>query len=123
MGGISTIGGLGVVGAPAQVAAGGTTAGITPAATTAPGAAIDAATDAAASGQSFADTLGQAFSELNGQLTASDEAMASFAAGTSSADLGSLMLQMQEASLSLSLGVMVRDGLLDAYHQVMQLQV
>ncbi len=123
MGGISTIGGLGAIGTTAQVAAGGVAAGVAPAGPATAGAGVDAAADAGGSGQSFADSLGQAFSELNGQLTASDQAMASFAAGTSSADLGSLMLQMQEASLSLSLGVKVRDGLLDAYRQVMQLQV
>jgi flagellar hook-basal body complex protein FliE len=33
------------------------------------------------------------------------------------------MLQMQEASLGLKLGVQVRDRLLDAYREIMRLQV
>lgn len=92
---------------------------------------ITGATDAAgasrsgtagAAGGSFLDSLGQAFSQLNGQLTASDQAMAGFASGDS-ADVSSVMLQLQEASLNLKLGVQVRDGLLEAYREIMRLQV
>ncbi len=74
-------------------------------------------------GGSFVDSLGQALNDLNTQLTSANDAMASFAAGTSSADLGTVMLQMQEASLDLNLGTQVRNGLLDAYRQIMSLQV
>ena len=79
-----------------------------------------AATDAA--GGSFMDAIGDALGQLNSQLSGADAAMASFASG-GSADLHTVMLQMQEASLGLSLGVQVRDKLLDAYQQIMHLQV
>lgn len=71
---------------------------------------------------SFLDLLGQAASSLNGDLASADSAMASFAAG-GSADLHTVVLQMQEASLGLKLGVQVRDRLLEAYQEVMRLQV
>ncbi len=48
--------------------------------------------------------------------------MADFAAGGSS-DLHTVMLQMQEASLGLKLGVQVRDKFLEAYQEIMRLQV
>ncbi len=95
--------------------------------------AIDATRGAAASqpaagiagqsgGGSFTDMLGDALSRLNGQLAQSDASMSAFASGQS-ADIGTVMLQMQEASLGLKLGVQVRDRLLDAYRDVMRLQL
>jgi flagellar hook-basal body complex protein FliE len=88
-------------------------------------AAVNAGATATASapgGGSFVDALGDALSRLNTQLASADASMAGFAAGTS-ADIGSVMLQMQEASLGLKLGIQVRDRLLDAYRDVMHLQV
>ncbi|HEX8941140.1 MAG TPA: flagellar hook-basal body complex protein FliE [Candidatus Limnocylindrales bacterium] len=87
------------------------------------GAGLDGTTAAdGASGQSFVDALGQALGSLNGQLVTADASMADFAAG-GSADLHTVLLQMQEASLGLKLGIQVRDRLLDAYNQIMRLQV
>ena len=82
----------------------------------------DAQDAAGGSGGSFVDALGDALGQLNSQLSGADAAMASFASG-GTADLHTVMLQMQEASLGLSLGVQVRDKLLDAYQQIMHLQV
>jgi flagellar hook-basal body complex protein FliE len=73
-------------------------------------------------GGSFMDALGDALGQLNSQLASTDASVNSFAAG-GSADLHTVMLEMQEASLSLNLGVQVRDKLLDAYNQIMHLQV
>ena len=73
-------------------------------------------------GQSFVDALGDALGTLNSQLASADASMASFASG-GSADIQSVMLEMQEASISLKLGVQVRDRLLEAYHEIMRLQV
>jgi flagellar hook-basal body complex protein FliE len=75
-----------------------------------------------AGASSFTDVLGDALNRLNGQLSATDASMAAFASGQS-ADIGTVMLQMQEASLGLKLGVQVRDRLLDAYREIMRLQV
>ena len=72
--------------------------------------------------QSFVDVLGDAFSKLNGQLNAADASMANFAAG-GSADLHTVMLQMQEASLGLKVGLQVRDRLLEAYQELMRMQI
>ena len=72
--------------------------------------------------QGFLDTLGNAFGQLNQQLVGADASLADFAAGGSS-DLHTVMLQMQEASLGLQLGVQVRDKLLEAYQEIMRLQL
>ncbi len=76
----------------------------------------------ATSGQGFVDTLGSAFNQLNTQITGADAAMADFAAGGSS-DLHTVMLQMQEASIGLQVGIQVRDKLLEAYQEIMRLQL
>lgn len=81
-----------------------------------------AATDAPGDGGSFVDALAEAARGLNTELVDADAAMASFAAG-GSADLHAVVLQMQEASLQLKLGVQVRDRLLEAYQDIMRLQV
>lgn len=86
------------------------------------GASSIAGSASATGGQSFVNTLGDALSRLNTQLASADASMTGFAAGTS-ADIGSVMLQLQEASLGLKLGVQVRDRLLDAYRDVMHLSV
>jgi flagellar hook-basal body complex protein FliE len=48
--------------------------------------------------------------------------MADFAAG-GSADLHTVMLQMQEASIGLKTGIAVRDRLLEAYQEIMRLSI
>jgi flagellar hook-basal body complex protein FliE len=99
---------------PGAPALGGTTplSGSTP-------ASGSTATDPA---QGFLDTLGNAFGQLNQQLVTADASLADFAAGGSS-DLHTVMLQMQEASLGLKLGVQVRDRFLEAYQEIMRLQL
>ena len=81
-----------------------------------------ASAQAATPGGSFTDVLGDALGRLNGQLAQADGSMAAFASGQS-ADIGTVMLQMQEASLGLKMGIQVRDRLLDAYRDIMRLQV
>jgi flagellar hook-basal body complex protein FliE len=76
----------------------------------------------ASQGSSFLDTLGGALGSLNSQLVSADAASASFAAG-GSADLHEVMLQMQEASIGLRVGISVRDRLLEAYQELMRLNV
>ncbi len=75
-----------------------------------------------APGTSFLNALGEAFNSLNGQLGAADAAMADFASG-GSADLHTVMLQMEEASISLKAGVQIRDKLLEAYQEIMRTQL
>lgn len=117
IGGIGPQAGFGSPGAPAPVGTTGTDA--------IGGAAADGqgvATGQATPGRSFLDTLDRALGQLNAQLTGADAAAAQFAAG-GSADLHSVMLQMQEASIGLRVGVAVRDRLLEAYQEIMRLQV
>jgi flagellar hook-basal body complex protein FliE len=112
------LGGLGAAGAAGAGAA-------APAAAPA-GAAIggaDGTTGAgSASGGSFIDSLGEALGSLNTQLVGADASMADFAAG-GSADIHTVMLDMQEASLGLKTGLAVRDRLLEAYQEIMRLSI
>jgi flagellar hook-basal body complex protein FliE len=119
----SLLGGLGQVGgaagpagmaAPAAGAAG-------PAGIAGVGAPVGGA-DAAQAGSSFVDSLGSAMQSLNGQLNAADASMADFAAG-GKADIQSVMLDMQEASIGLKVGIAVRDKLLEAYQEIMRMSV
>ena len=76
----------------------------------------------AAGGTSFIDSLGDALGQLNTQLNTADASMASFASG-GSADLHTVMLELQQASIGLKTGIAVRDKLLEAYQELMRLQV
>ena len=85
--------------------------------------AVDgSASGTSAPGDSFLNSLGDALNQLNGQLNAADSSMAHFAPG-GSADLSTVMLQMQEASLSLKAGVDVRDKVIEAYQEIMRTQL
>jgi flagellar hook-basal body complex protein FliE len=73
-------------------------------------------------GGSFLDSLGDALGGLNTQLNTADASMASFASG-GSADLHTVMLELQQASIGLKTGIAVRDKLLEAYQDIMRLQI
>jgi flagellar hook-basal body complex protein FliE len=75
-----------------------------------------------APGDSFLNSLSDAFGQLNGQLNAADSSMTNFAAG-GSADLHTVMLQMEEASVGLKTAVDVRDKLIEAYQEIMRTQI
>lgn len=84
--------------------------------------AVDGSGAGASSGNSFLNSLNDAFGQLNNQLTSADASMSSFAAG-GSADLHTVMLQMEEASVSLKTATAVRDKLLEAYQDIMRTQI
>jgi len=96
--------GVGGAGAPGGIAGTGATGASQPA------------------GTSFLDSLGDALGQLNTQLNGADAAMASFASG-GSADLHTVMLELQQASIGLKTGIAVRDKLLEAYQELMRLQI
>ena len=75
-----------------------------------------------APGDSFLNSLSDAFGSLNSQVASADSSMSSFAAG-GSADLHTVMLQMESASVSLKAATDVRDKLLEAYQEIMRTQV
>lgn len=96
---------------------------ISGAGTTASAGAVDGSSAGTqAPGDSFLNSLNDAFGQLNGQLSAADSSMANFAAG-GSADVHTVMLQMEEASVSLKTAVDVRDKLLEAYQEIMRTQL
>ena len=84
--------------------------------------AVDSSASVQANGNSFVNSLSDAFGQLNTQLTSADASMANFAAG-GSADLHTVMLQMEEASVSLKAATDVRDKLLEAYQEIMRTQI
>jgi flagellar hook-basal body complex protein FliE len=86
------------------------------------GAVDGSAAGTQAPGDSFLNSLNDAFGELNSQLTSADASMANLAAG-GSADVHTVMLQMEEASVSLKAATDVRDKLLDAYQDIMRTQI
>ncbi|MHB8959140.1 MAG: flagellar hook-basal body complex protein FliE [Candidatus Limnocylindrales bacterium] len=78
--------------------------------------------DATSPGNSFLDAIGNALGQLNAQVNGADASMAQFAAG-GSADLHTVMLDLQQASIGLKTGIAVRDKLLEAYQELMRIQV
>ena len=86
------------------------------------GAVDGSAAGTQAPGDSFLNSLNDAFGQLNNQLNATDASISSFASG-GSADLHTVMLQMEEASVSLKTAVDVRDKLLEAYSEIMRTQL
>jgi flagellar hook-basal body complex protein FliE len=88
----------------------------------APAPATTTGADASTSGNSFLDAIGNALGQLNTQVNGADAAMAQFAAG-GSADIHTVMLELQQASIGLKTGIAVRDKLLEAYQELMRIQV
>jgi flagellar hook-basal body complex protein FliE len=113
---------IGAAGALSGLAQLGGAAGSAAPAAGAAGAGIAGPQDAAGAGSSFVNSLGDALKSLNTQLTGADAQMADFAAG-GSADIQTVMLEMQEASIGLKVGIAVRDKLLEAYQEVMRLSI
>jgi flagellar hook-basal body complex protein FliE len=121
---VDAVGGAGAAGGSASSAAvgGGTTAPATPAGGIGSIGGVGSTPDASSSGNSFLDAIGNALGELNTQVNGADTAMAGFAAG-GSADLHTVMLELQQASIGLKTGIAVRDKLLEAYQELMRIQV
>ncbi len=126
MAGIDALGGVSLLLQSAMTTAAGGPTGANPAAGVggAGGAAGVGSTDPTSqpAGTSFLDSLGDALGQLNTQLNGADAAMASFASG-GSADLHTVMLELQQASIGLKTGIAVRDKLLEAYQELMRLQI
>jgi flagellar hook-basal body complex protein FliE len=87
-----------------------------------PALATTSGADASSSGSSFLDAIGNALGQLNTQVNGADAAMAQFAAG-GSADIHTVMLELQQASIGLKTGIAVRDKLLEAYQDLMRIQL
>lgn len=76
---------------------------------------------AAPSGQ-FAAWFSQQLSQANGQLQTADHGLRQLAAGDAS-NLHQVMINLEEAKLSMQLVMQVRNYVLDAYRELLQMQV
>jgi flagellar hook-basal body complex protein FliE len=76
---------------------------------------------AAPSGQ-FGTWFTQQISEVNQQLVTADQGIRQLAAGEAT-NLHQVMINLEQAKLSMQLVMQVRNHLLDAYHELLQMQV
>ena len=83
-------------------------------------AGVDAT--AVAPGGNFATWFDHQVSELNTQMASAEKGVQQLAAGDA-ASLHDVMIRMEEAKLAFHLAVQVRSHLLDAYQEVMRMQV
>jgi len=92
------------------------------------GAAHDAAAGAASpggahkAGNDFAQFLNAALQQVDGLQKEADAASLGLATGQIQ-DLHTVMIALEKASLSMALTVEVRNKVLDAYHEIMRMQI
>ena len=75
------------------------------------------------SGSSFADMLGQAVNKVNDTQKASNQLASAFEIGKSGVDLTDVMISSQKASVSFQALTQVRNKLVQAYQDIMQMPV
>ncbi|MBV8636352.1 MAG: flagellar hook-basal body complex protein FliE [Burkholderiaceae bacterium] len=73
-------------------------------------------------GGAFASWFEQHLRELNTQMVEADRGVQKLAAGDAS-NLHEVMMNLQEARMSMQLMMQVRNHLLDAYHDIAQMQL
>lgn len=78
---------------------------------------------AAADGPNFADMLGQAVGKVNETQQASNQLAKAFEIGQSGVDLTDVMIASQKASVSFQAMTQVRNKLVQAYQDIMQMPV
>ncbi len=83
---------------------------------------VDKAGPTASSLDSFGQVLDDALSKLSQKELAANQAIASLAAGED-VELHQVMLAMQEADIAFQLATQVRNKLVEAYQEVMRMQV
>jgi flagellar hook-basal body complex protein FliE len=77
----------------------------------------------AVDGPSFADMLGQAVGKVNETQQASNQLAKAFEIGQSGVDLTDVMIASQKASVSFQAMTQVRNKLVQAYQDIMQMPV
>jgi flagellar hook-basal body complex protein FliE len=77
----------------------------------------------AAGGTDFAQVLKNTIEQVNQTQQQAEDMAAKFAAGDGNANLHEVMISLQKANLSFQEMVQVRNKLLTAYHDVMNMQV
>ena len=81
-----------------------------------------AAGGAARGGPSFGEALEDALRNVDGQMQGADKAAASWVAGDGG-DLHNVLITMEKADMSFRTMVQVRNKLLEAYQEIMRIQV
>ena len=76
-----------------------------------------------ASRTSFSQILGQSISKVNEQQAISQELTTGFQTGTGTASVAEVMVAMQKASLSFTAMTQVRNKLVDAYQEIMNMPI
>lgn len=76
----------------------------------------------ATSGKSFADTLKEAVGNVNEMQKASDKAAQNLATGKTD-NVADVMIAAEKADIALKVMVQVRNKIIDAYQEVMKMQV
>ncbi len=72
---------------------------------------------------SFSDSLKRMLDSVNDQQSKADDLSKRFALGDDNVNLSDVMIERQKASLSLQATVQVRNKLVSAYHEIMNMQV
>ena len=86
------------------------------------GAALDRAAGRTRSTDSFAQTLGQVLDQLQ-QLQAAADASALQLATGGEVELHDVMLALEKANLGFQLSIQVRNKLIEAYQEIMRMQL
>lgn len=74
-------------------------------------------------GKSFTDFLKDSLSEVNNLQKTGDEMSVRFAGGDPQVDIHDLMLALEEASIAKQLTIEIRNKLVEAYQEIMRMQV
>lgn len=82
-----------------------------------------AAPSDAAGGVDFAQTLKSAIDQVNAQQQGANALAEKFAAGDSNTNLHEVMIELQKASVSFQEMIQVRNKLVSAYQDMMNMQV
>jgi flagellar hook-basal body complex protein FliE len=70
----------------------------------------------------FASWFSQQLTDVNSQLATAEHGVQALAAGDAS-NLHQVMIDLEQAKISMQLVMQVRNHLLDAYHELMQMQM
>ena len=87
------------------------------------GGRVNEAQSAPAGSTDFAQVLQNSIDQVNQTQQQAEGMAASFAAGDSSANLHEVMISLQKANVSFQEMVQVRNKLVSAYHDVMNMQI
>jgi flagellar hook-basal body complex protein FliE len=80
-------------------------------------------TDAGTPAVSFSDTLQSAMNQLDNAIATADEKAKAFASGDRSVSLSDVIVSLDQANLALQAAAAVRDKVVAAYSNVMNMQV